>query len=226
MTAGESTGKQYPMPFVRIELVVLSIDKGELKALLGLREQAPYKGRWALPGGVLRIDLDRDLYAACQRVAQERLQVPLLDARQLMALGGRTRDPRAPWSLSVAYSCTLQMVQFDATPGKRLGALKWVAAKAATQDRSIAFDHGQLISAAVEELRHNVDSLNFPHGLMPESFTLGELQAACEAVLGHPLDKSSFRRRIASADCLQLVDGQMKTGAFRPAQVFELKARQ
>ena len=62
----------HPMPFVRIELVVLTVQEGALQVLLGRRAGAPYAGRWALPGGVLRIDLDDDLDAACLRVADAR----------------------------------------------------------------------------------------------------------------------------------------------------------
>ena len=60
----------YPMPFTRIELVVLSVVDDGLAVLLGKREQAPYIGKWALPGGVVRIDLDADLDASAQRVAE------------------------------------------------------------------------------------------------------------------------------------------------------------
>ena len=76
----------YPMPFVRVELAVLSIVEGSLAVLLGQRAQAPHAGQWALPGGVLRIDLDEDLEAAAQRVANERLGAPLPFIRQLTLL--------------------------------------------------------------------------------------------------------------------------------------------
>ena len=93
------------MPFVRIELAVLSVMDGTLQVLLGRRAEAPLAGRWALPGGVLRIDRDADLDAACQRTARERLGIELPGAMQLAAVGGRSRDPRAPWTLSVIYRC-------------------------------------------------------------------------------------------------------------------------
>ncbi|HNC98320.1 MAG TPA: NUDIX domain-containing protein, partial [Myxococcota bacterium] len=74
---------------MRIELAIMSVVEGRLAVLLGKRTGSPHKGKWALPGGVLRIDLDADLEAASQRVAMERLGVRLPHLRQLQAVGGK-----------------------------------------------------------------------------------------------------------------------------------------
>jgi hypothetical protein len=68
-----------------------------------------------------------------------------------------------------------------------------------------------------------VRALDLPGGFTPATFTLGELQALCEQMLGERLDKSSFRRRLADRDLVEPVEGEMRTGANRPAQVFRLK---
>lgn len=212
----------HAMPFTRIELLALAVIEGELQVLLGKRAEAPHQGRWALPGGVLRIDLDTDLDAACGRVANERLGLALPGATQLCAVGARQRDPRAPWALSVVYWSTLQASQLPAAPGKRLEALKWAPASAAVAEMALAFDHGSLVARGVDALRQEVDSLRFPSGLMAEEFTMAELQATSEAVLGKTLDKSSFRRRVDAAGCITAIQGQRRAGAFRPAQVFRM----
>jgi ADP-ribose pyrophosphatase YjhB (NUDIX family) len=213
------------MPFVRIELAVLAVQGDTLQVLLGCRAEAPYAGRWALPGGVLRIDLDDSQDAACQRTARERLGVELPGAKQLEAVGGRSRDPRAPWALSVVYRCTTLPSGLTTSPGKRMDELKWVAALAAAADARLAFDHAQLIGRAVASLQEEVDALSFPNGLIAEPFTLADLQATSQAVLGErrKLDKSSFRRRIDNAGCVEAVDGEVRAGAFRPAQLFRLR---
>ena len=214
--------KRYAMPFTRLELAVLTVTDGRLAVLLGRRAEPPQQGKWALPGGVLRIDLDRDLEDAAQRVAMERLRVPVPFLRQLGATGGALRDPRAPWTLSVAYRA---LVPFDAmapVPGKRLEALRWVAADDAAADANLAFDHVELIGNAVAATRAEIDRLDLPYGFLPDRFTLGELQATCEAILGHPLDKSSFRRRLAERSVLEPLSGEMRTGAFRPAQLYRV----
>jgi 8-oxo-dGTP diphosphatase len=215
--------KVYPMPFVRIELAVLSVIDGALQVLLGRRTGPPHEGRWALPGGVLRIDLDADLDAACQRVAHERLGSALPNPVQLEARGGRSRDPRAPWALSVVYRSVALAEGLQVAPGKRISGLKWVEADEAAADAKLALDHASLVAHAVEALRADVAALHFPAGLLAEPFTLGELQAASEAVLARPLDKSSFRRRLDTAGCVEPVEGEMRTGAFRPAQMYRLQ---
>jgi hypothetical protein len=75
----------------------------------------------------------------------------------------------------------------------------------------------------VGAVRQEVRALDLPGGFTPATFTLGELQALCEQMLGERLDKSSFRRRLADRDLVEPVKGEMRTGANRPAQVFCLK---
>ena len=198
----------------------MSLIDGELRVLLGRRAEAPYAGRWALPGGVLRIDLDRSLEAAAQRVMRERLGVAIPFLRQLCAVGGPARDPRAPWALSVVYRALVPAERLDPSPGKRVEALAWRRVDEASSDKSLAFDHAALIGQAVDATRAQVDALELPFGFLPDEFTLGELQAACEQLLGRRLDKSSFRRRLADRHLLEPVPGAMKGGgAHRPAQL-------
>ncbi len=208
------------MPFTRLELAVLTVADGRLAVLLGRRAEPPHPGKWALPGGVLRIDLDRDLEAAAQRVAEERLGVRVPFLRQLRATGGALRDPRAPWTLSIAYRALLPLAALAPVAGKRLEALKWTVADEAAADTSLAFDHAALVRVAIDTTRAEIDRLDLPHGFLPESFTLGELQAECEAILGRHLDKSSFRRRLDEREVLEPLPGQMRTGPFRPAQLY------
>lgn len=211
----------HPMPFTRIELAVFAVEQGALQVLLGRRAEAPHAGRWALPGGVVRVDRDADLDAACRRVARERLQVALPGATQVVAVGGRSRDPRATWTLSVVYRSMTRAQALQAVAGKRLTELSWQDT-AAIGGLTLAFDHAVLVQRAVQQLRAEVAALQFPAGLMDEMFTLGELQTASEVVLGHSLDKSSFRRRLDAAGVVQAVPGEMRTGPNRPAQVFTL----
>lgn len=208
------------MPFVRIELAVLSIVDGQLAVLLGKRTGQPHIGHWALPGGVLRIDLDRHLDDAAQRVALERLGTNVPFLRQLTAVGSKERDPRAPWALSIAYRALLPLDSISPAAGKRLEALDWRAADAAALNTDLAFDHGELIARAVAETRREVDEMHLPFDFLPNLFTLGELQQFCESLLGRRLDKSSFRRRLNERNLVEPVPGEMRTGPFRPAQLF------
>ena len=209
------------MPFVRIELAVLSIVDGRLSVLLGKREKAPHAGQWALPGGVLRIDLDEDLDAAAQRVSTERLGTTVPFLRQLTTVGSRERDPRAPWALSIAFRALIPVEAITPAAGKRIEALEWRDVDQAMAGSTLAFDHAALIQNAVAATRHEVDVLDLPFDFLPAQFTLGELQTCCESLLGRRLDKSSFRRRLDDRKLVEPIVGEMKTGAFRPAQLFK-----
>jgi 8-oxo-dGTP diphosphatase len=210
----------YPMPFTRVELCVFALVGAELAVLLVRRAEAPAKGQWALPGGVLRIDLDAALEAAAQRIATERLGTLLPDLRLQTAVGGRSRDPRAPWTLSVGFRASVRADALAATPGKRVEALMWAPVDEAASGRAIAFDHSEIIAAAVKDLRSEVAALELPWGLLPTEFTLGELQQDCERVLERPLDKSSFRRRLDERRCVEPIHGLLRGAAHRPAQVY------
>ena len=214
--------KRHPMPFVRLELVVLSVVNGELNVLLSHRKEAPHKGHWGLPGGVLLIDTDISLEAGAQRVATERLGRELPNLTQVISVGGADRDPRAPWALSVVYRC-LADNHLETSPGKRVEALAWQPCSEVAQKGKLAFDHAGLIAMAVVSTQREIRELRFPQGWLPEALTLAELQAMSEAVIGAPLDKVTFRRRVDASGIAQAIDGQTKmAGAHRPAQLYAL----
>lgn len=215
-------GKRHPMPFTRVEIAALGRIDGRMHALLVRRAQAPHAGRWALPGGVLRIDLDRSLEDAAQRVIQERLGIRLPFLRQLLAVGGPSRDERAPWALSVVYRALVEPSSIHAAPGKRVEALAWRPVDELGADRTIAFDHATLVGQAAAATRDEVERLRLPAGYLPETFTLGELQTICEELLGRSLDKSSFRRKLADRALVEPIEGAWRGGANRPAQLFRL----
>ncbi len=215
-----STGPIHPMPLVRLDLAVFRVEAGTLQVLLAKRQQAPFKRRLGLPGGVLRIDLDASLESGAQRVARERLGTALPQVRQVMAVGGAKRDPRAPWAMTVVYRAVLSE-ELPVQPGKRVQELLWVEANEASQDKKLAFDHAQLIEQAISGLQAEVTAMQFAPGFMPEEFTLPQLQARCEAVLGATLNKVTFRRRVEDAGILREVPGKMVGGAHRPAKVWK-----
>jgi 8-oxo-dGTP diphosphatase len=210
------------MPFVRLDLVVFAVHDGQLQVLLSHRKEAPFKGKWGLPGGVLRIDIDTSLESGAQRVAAERLGRTLPNLGQVAAVGGVNRDPRVPWAMSVIYR-SLVRPDIETTPGKRVHALEWRAVKEVIAAKDLAFDHADLIARAVEAVRQEVRDLRFPLGWMPVEFTLSELQAMSEAVLGEKLDKVTFRRRIDNTQEVQVLEGKMRQGgAHRPAQLYSI----
>jgi len=145
------------------------VDK-QLNVLLIRREEAPYKGSWALPGGVLRVDLDPDLDGAAVRVAKERLGIPPPNLSQMTAVGAKGRDPRgeAGWGLSVVYRALIAEDAATFTPGKRVTELRWVPVDGLPT--KIAFDHADLFAQAANQTRSDIARLTFPHGLCAGAF--------------------------------------------------------
>lgn len=213
------------MPLVRIEIALQALVDGRLCTLLVKRGEPPYKDRWALPGGVIRVDLDENLDAAARRVAGERLLSVPPNLRQLCAVGAAGREPRGPheWGLSVVYRALGPQGAIEPQAGKRIRDLKWVPADEPLRAELVAFDHLALVAQAVATTRAEIAALQFPAGFVPPRFTLTELQTLCEQVLGTRLDKSSFRRKLAERELVRQVEGEfVRGGKNRPAAVFEL----
>jgi 8-oxo-dGTP diphosphatase len=220
----EESPKIHPMPFTRVEVVVFTLKEGELTVLLGRRAAAPFAGRWAIPGGVVKITEDATLADSARRVIRERLQTELPNSQQVGTVGGAKRDPRA-WSMSVVYRAQLPVEGLDATAGKRLEEIKWFSVEEAIGKLKLAFDHGALLTDALQSLRAEIALLSSPIHLLGDGFTLTELQQACEAVLGHALEKSSFRRRLKAAELVEPIPGGIREGSFRPAQTYAWRQR-
>ena len=215
--------KPYEMPFTRVEVAVLSLVQERLCVLLIKREDLPYKGRWALPGGVIRIDLDSDLDETAQRIAGERLGVQLPFLRQIGAVGSRKRDPRAPWALAVVYRALVATGQISPVAGKRIADLAWVPADDLASYTPLAFDHQAIVEVALKQTRAQIDELDFPRGYLPDRFTLTELQKHCEQLRGSKIDKSSFRRKLRERELVEPIEGEFEGGANRPAAVYRLR---
>ena len=211
------------MPFTRVEVAIQSLVNGQLCTLLIRRNEAPYKGLWAMPGGVVRIDLDADLEDATQRITLERLGVRLPYLKQLTTVGSKSRDPRSPWGLSVVYRALIPIQSIAPQPGKRIEEIRWVALSELDQAGEMAFDHHDLICKAITTTQNETDELKLPIGFLPDTFTLSELQSLCEQLAGRTLDKSSFRRKLRDRLLVEPVEGKFVGGANRPALLYRLR---
>jgi 8-oxo-dGTP diphosphatase len=207
-----------PTPFTRLELSVMGIVDDRLQVLLA-RTANTQAGRWALPGGVLRVDLDDSLDAAARRVGREQLGMELPFLRQLCAVGGPTPKSHTPWAMVVRYRALAGVETSGVSTIKRGNGFVWRPVDETTGDSTVAFDHPAVIEQAVLATRAEVGAMDLPLSILPRTFTLGELQVICERILGRQLDKSSFRRRLADAELVEPLEGEMRAGPFRPAQL-------
>jgi 8-oxo-dGTP diphosphatase len=204
-------------PLVMADIALFTVQDRHLRVLLVKRQEEPAAGEWALPGGFLLPDVDRDLDATARRVLHRKTRVDVPYLEQVTTVSGPDRDPRG-WSVCTLYYALLPHDRISAVKGEKTEAIAWCRAR--SPEHACAFDHADLLSRAVSALREKVQRHALPLHLMPARFTLTELQHTCEAILGDDLDKSVFRRRIRDDPWLQMLPGEFVHGPQRPAQLY------
>ena len=197
----------FERPLVTVDVVIFAVQEEALKVLLVRRPsdaQDPFPGRWALPGGFVDVKRDRSLQDCAARKLMDKTGVSTPYLEQLGSWGDADRDPRG-WSATHAYFALIQTPQVTraAGAGQALES-PWVPVDQALRKR-LAFDHAQILAAAVARLRSKVEYTSLPAFLLPEPFTLPQLQRTYEVVLGRAMDKSAFRKRMLDADFLDEV---------------------
>ena len=209
-------GIGFPRPLVSVDVVIFTVAAGSLEVLLVQRPQTagePFAGLWALPGGFVDVRRDRDLQSCALRKLNERTGVASPYLEQLASWGSARRDPRG-WSTTHAYFALIP--HQPPSPDAR-----WFPIAGSARTR-LAFDHSEILAAAVARLRSKVEYTSLPAFLLPKEFTLTELQRAYEAVLGRKLEKSAFRTRVLATELVEPA-GRMREGPNRPAQLFRIR---
>ena len=198
---------------VAVDVVTVALrDEGDgagVPVFLALRRpREPFRGSWALPGTLLRDD--EDLESAALRILADG---PGLDRprhlEQVATFGGPDRDPRGR-VVSVSYLAL--------TP--RPEDVRSTAAWWPVDDKpALAFDHTEILDSALQRLRAKLSYSNVAYGLLPDTFTLSELQAVYESVLARSLDKRNFRKKVQALGLVTESEGQRR-GPHRPAQLY------
>lgn len=209
----------FKMPLLTVDSVLFTYHDKRLKILLVQRSAEPQKGKWGLPGGIVDIDIDEDIESTALRKLVEKTDVepPYLD--QLVTLGDRSRDPRG-WSVTVCYTALIAH-QNCAQHVDTVSDVRWVEIDEVLK-MNLAFDHHGLVLRAQERMRQRaLYSISSGYAL-PEVFTLGELQHLHELLIGKPIQKKSFRRRIEQAELL-IDTGDKRQESGRPAVLYRMK---
>lgn len=210
---------EYPRAALTVDCVVFGFDEAELKVLLIERGLAPFKGKWALPGGFVRVDETID--EAARRELLEETGLVNVFLEQLYTFGAVKRDPRER-VVSVAYYALVKLAEHPATGSTDASDAAWFPA---SKPPTLAFDHTAILATALKRLRGKVRYEPIGFELLPEKFTLSQLQHLYETVLNTELDKRNFRKKILSMDLLIPLNEQMRAGAHRPAQLFRFDTR-
>ncbi|MFF1823476.1 NUDIX domain-containing protein [Kribbella sp. NPDC058245] len=202
------------------DLVILTVRENALQVLLIRRGIAPYRGRWALPGGFVREDEDLETTARRELTEETGLATDRIHLEQVATYGAPTRDPRGR-VVSVAY---LALVPDLPAPvaGTDAESARWVPADALLADPArLAFDHHQILSDAVERARAKLEYSPLAAVFCPPEFTISELRAIYEAVWGTPLDPRNFHRKVTKTPGFVEPAGATTTrDGGRPAQLF------
>jgi len=216
----------FPKPLVSVDVVIFSLIEAQLRVLLVQRPAAPgepFPEIWALPGGFVDTAKDPDLESCAKRKLREKTGVEASYLEQLGSWGSAMRDPRG-WSATHVYFALLSADDANLRAGGNTADTRWFPIDGQRVREKLAFDHAEILKAAVTRLRSKVEYTSLPAFLMPQEFTLTEFQRIYEALLGRPIEKKSFRTRVLATHLLEEV-ARRKEGANRPAQMYRLRNR-
>jgi 8-oxo-dGTP diphosphatase len=204
--------------YVAIDVIVFTVDERELKALAVKLGQGPFAGQWAFPGGLVGIDEPLDSAARRELTAQTGLDGLYLE--QLRTFGDPDRDPRAR-VVSTAYFA-LAPHKAAGRAGGKYAEVDWFPVHHLPP---LAYDHNRMALCALDRLRSKLHYTNIVYGLLSERFTLGELQQLYEIIIGQPLDRRNFRRKILATGLLRALPAQRR-GRHRPASLYSFISRE
>ncbi len=202
---------------VAVVVVIFTVRDGELCVLLIERSAPPCQGLWALPGGIPQPG--ETLHAAAVRKLREETGVADVFLEQLYTfdrLGEGSADVVVSYFALVDVERTRLREELEWRPA-------WHPVKALPP---LAFENERVVALAQERLRNKLEYTNIAYSLLPPRFTLSELQRVYEAILGEPIDKRNFRRRIVGLGIVRETGEVRKHGAHRPAMLYEFTKRE
>lgn len=199
---------------VTVDIVLVTIHAETLKVLLVKREKPPFLGKWSLPGG--SVQRHESVDEAALRHLQEKTRVGNVYLEQLYTFGDLGRDPRER-VITVAYYAVVHYDRFRlGSPLNGHGMHLFPVHRLPT----LAFDHQKIVTYALERLRHKVNYTTICFQLLPEKFTLSELQKAYEVILDQSLDKRNFRKKMIQLNVLKRTAEKRMNGPQRPARLY------
>ncbi len=203
---------------VSVDVVIFTLRSHDLQVCLVRRDCEPFMNYWSLPGGA--VVEDETLEVAAMRLLHGKTGVSDVYLQQLYTFSTPDRDPRRR-VISVAYFALISAEQLSAEHlDEDSESLNW---HSVFDLPALAFDHAEIVEYALTRLRYKIEYSAVAFELMPEEFTLRELQDAYMIILDdHTLDKANFRKKIREADILEDADGYRETGG-RPARLFRFR---
>lgn len=207
----------FDRPSVTVDTVIFSLVDEKLKVLLTRRKQRPFIGVWAIPGTFVRIQ--ESLEQAARRALSDKTGVKDVYIEQLYTFGDPDRDPRTR-VITIAYFALIPFATIEQNSHPTESESDWFSMFDLPE---LAFDHGEILDYALTRLRYKLEYTSVGFQLLPDVFTLTELQTAYETILGEALDKRNFRRKILSSEVLEETGRKKKDGEGRPAKLYRYR---
>ncbi|MCU0424847.1 MAG: NUDIX hydrolase [Candidatus Kapabacteria bacterium] len=213
----------HPRPALAVDCVIFGFDHREeapeLHTLCIKRNIEPFKGKWALPGGFMRMNETLDEAAA--RELKEETGVEKVYIEQLYTFSAPDRDPRER-VVAVAYFALVNLEKHSLSAGTDADAAQWFSV---SKLPPLAFDHKTIVKTALERLRGKVRYQPVGFELLPDEFTLSELQALYETILERTFDKRNFRKKIDNYGLLVETGGMRRGKPNRAAKLYRFDSK-
>jgi 8-oxo-dGTP diphosphatase len=197
----------------------LDLDEKALKVMLIERDLEPFAGMWAIPGGF--VHKGETLSEAAMRELQEETGITDVFLEQLYTFGDPGRDPRG-WVVSVAYYALVSPEKHSIHATTDARQAQWFPV---TSVPPLAFDHAEILRTALERIRGKLTYAPIGFELLPQKFTIKQLQKLYEIVLGMKLDNRNFRKKIFGMDVLRKLDEMQKGVPHRSANLYKFDER-
>ncbi|SJN37724.1 NUDIX domain-containing protein [Sphingobacterium sp. JB170] len=205
-----------------IDCVIYSFTEGKLHVLLNERNEYPYKDWWALPG--FFVEKDEEMEDAVKRILYEHTGLKDIFMEQLGAFAGVKRHPQGR-IMTVAFSTIVKYNDVKSKIKPTTTYMRQARWFPIDQLPELAFDHAQIIQKSLQNLKYSLNYSTAIYELLPEKFTLTQLQQVYEAVLGSALDKRNFRKKIANTGFLKELPEVQKGVSYRAARLYKFDRR-
>ena len=214
--------KEFPvgaLPSVTVDVVIFTIKDDSVKVLLIKRKIEPFKDMWALPGGFIKDS--ESLEKAAERKLTEETGVKNVYLEQLYTFGAPERDPRAR-IVTVTYFAIIKPKVLEHKERWDVSDVQW---SPVSRLPKLAFDHGRIIEYAIKRLRWKLEYTTVGFKLLPEKFTLTQVQDVYETILGKKFDKRNFRKKLLALGLVRPSREVLKDVAHRPARLYTLNKK-
>ena len=196
---------------ITVDVVILTLKNNAIQVLLVKRLNEPFKDKWAIPGGYVR--LSENLDDAALRILKEKTKVENIYLEQLYTFGDPLRHPNSR-VITCAYFALVRAEDLNVVTTDDLGWFK------VSELPELAFDHKEIIEYSMKRTRERLEICPVAYQLLNEKFSLTEMQKAYELIMGKELDKRNFRKKAITTEGLIELNEYTKSSSKRPARLY------